>query len=248
MIKYTLDDLGLIMERFEKRTFVLVHGAWHGGWVWWDVIGRLRNLGHTVTAPTLTGLGERYHTGNETADLKTHIDDVVAHIEMENLYQVTLVGWSYGGMVVTALLARIPERIRDVVYLDAFVPEDGKALVDYLPPDGKELLDSFKAKNLPFPPLPMSFFGVTDPRVIAFVEPRLHPQPWRTFYEPVTVPNDIHAIEFSYIVCRGYGETAFTSRLAAIEADPKFHIITLEADHHCMLTSPDETVGALVRK
>ena len=235
------------MERTENRIFVLVHGAWHGGWVWRDVMERLRALGHMVTAPTLTGLGERYHIGNETAGLGTHVNDVVAHIEIEDLRHVTLVGWSYGGMVVTGVFARIPERIRDVVYLVAFVPEDGKALVDYLPPDGKELLDSFKAKNLPVPPLPMSFFGVTDPKVIAFVEPRLHPQPWRTFYEPVTVPHDIHAIEFSYIVCTGYGETAFTARRTAIEADPRFHIITLEADHHCMLTSPDETVAALVR-
>jgi pimeloyl-ACP methyl ester carboxylesterase len=234
------------MERFDSRSFVLVHGAWHGGWVWRDVIGRLRNLGHKVTAPTLTGLGERYHTGNETADLKTHADDVIAHIEMENLYHVTLVGWSYGGMVVTAVLARIPERIKDVIYLDAFVPEGGKALVDYMPPDGKAILDTLKAENLPLPPLPLPAFGVTDSAIVAFIEPRLRPQPWRSFYEAVTTAKDTHAIRFSYIVCTGYGETPFTSRRAAIEADPRFHVIELKGDHLCMLTAPVETVAALI--
>ena len=74
-----------------KKTFVLVHGAWHGGWVWRDVLNRLRSLGHIATAPTLTGLGERRHAGNDSADLETHVEDVVAHIEMENLRIITLV-------------------------------------------------------------------------------------------------------------------------------------------------------------
>src|SRR5208283_3726244 len=97
-----------------KRTYVLLHGAWHGGWVWRDVASGLRAMGHAVTTPTLTGLGERRHVGNDTADLATHIEDVVAHIEMEELQDITLVGWSYGGMVVTGALARIPHRIKSL--------------------------------------------------------------------------------------------------------------------------------------
>ncbi|HZC97751.1 MAG TPA: alpha/beta fold hydrolase, partial [Bradyrhizobium sp.] len=130
----------MMMDTAEK-TFVLVHGAWIGGWVWRDVLNRLRSLGHIATAPTLTGLGERRHVGNDSADLEAHVEDVVAHIEMENLRDITLVGWSYGGMVVTGVLARILERVKELVYLDAFVPEDGKALADYLPPNMKAAMD-----------------------------------------------------------------------------------------------------------
>jgi pimeloyl-ACP methyl ester carboxylesterase len=151
-----------------KKTFVLVHGAWHGGWVWRDVLNRLRSLGHTATAPTLTGLGERRHTGNDSADLETHVEDVVAHIEMENVRDITLVGWSYGGMVVTGVLARIPERIKELVYLDAFVPEDGQALADYWSPEVKQMMDTYRNRNAPLPAKPLTFFGVTDQEVAKF--------------------------------------------------------------------------------
>ncbi len=115
------------MNSDTKHTYVLVAGGWHGGWVWRDVIPGLRALGHAVTAPTLTGLGERRQSGTNDTDLSTHIDDVIAHIEMEGLQSVTLVGWSYGGMVITGVTARIPDKIKSLIYLDAFVPEDGKA-------------------------------------------------------------------------------------------------------------------------
>src|SRR5687768_3741014 len=101
----------------EQRSFVLVHGAWHGAVVWQDLLRRLRALGHIATAPTLTGLGERRHLSNDTIDLKWHIEDVVSHIEMEDLRNVTLVGWSYSGMVITGVPARLTERISKVVYL-----------------------------------------------------------------------------------------------------------------------------------
>jgi pimeloyl-ACP methyl ester carboxylesterase len=168
-----------------KKTFVLVHGAWHGGWVWRDVLNRLRSRGHTATAPTLTGLGERRHTGNDSADLETHVEDVVAHIEMENVRDITHVGWSYGGMVVTGVLARIPERIKELVYLDAFVPEDGQALADYWSPEVKQMMDTYRNRNAPLPAKPLTFFGVTDQEVAKFVEPRLTAQPWRTCNQPV---------------------------------------------------------------
>src|ERR1700743_1355651 len=99
------------MDSVRHRYFVLVHGAWYGAFIWRDVLRRLRALGHTATAPTLTGLGERGHVLNESADLECHINDVVRHIEMENLQSITLVGSSYGGMVITGVLARMPERI-----------------------------------------------------------------------------------------------------------------------------------------
>jgi pimeloyl-ACP methyl ester carboxylesterase len=227
------------------RSFVLVHGAWHGGWVWRDVLARLRALGHTATAPTLTGLGERRHTGNDTADLETHVEDVVSHIEMEDLRNITLVGWSYGGMVTTGVLARIPERIAGLVYLDAFVPEDGQALVD-LVPDAKVHFDEFMQADQPLPPMPPASFGVTDPATVAFIEARLARHPWRTLYHSVKALKRRPAMPISYVVCTGYGPSPFQERLAEMEADPAVRVTTINTSHHCMMTAVDETIAALI--
>src|ERR1700754_4067334 len=121
------------MRPHPPQTFVLVTGAWHGAFVWTALASRLRAMGHTVFAPSLSGIGERRHEGALTADLSTHIQDVAAVISLENLSEVTLVGWSYGGMVIPGVQARLPDRVRRLVFLDAFFPERGKALVDYIP-------------------------------------------------------------------------------------------------------------------
>jgi pimeloyl-ACP methyl ester carboxylesterase len=230
------------------KTYVLVHGAWHGAWVWRAVMPRLRALRHTATAPTLTGLGERRHVCADSADLETHVEDVVAHIEMEDLRDVTLVGWSYGGMVVTGALARIPERIRELVYLDAFVPNDGEALADYWPPETRAAMDAYRGRNAPLPPIPLTAFGVTDPEIAKFVEPRLTVQPWRTCYQPVKAPKVRPDIPVSDIICTRWGETPFTARLARANQDRGVQTMTLDADHLCALTAVEDTVAALSRQ
>src|SRR5262249_25595660 len=119
----------------EMATFVLVHGAWHGGWCWRDVAARLRRAGHDVYAPSLTGLGERAHLARPGIALDDHVQDVVALLQMEALSDVVLVGHSYGGMVVTGAADREAARIRRLVYLDAFVPESGRCVLDYVVPE-----------------------------------------------------------------------------------------------------------------
>ncbi|MBN2235207.1 MAG: alpha/beta fold hydrolase [Opitutales bacterium] len=116
----------------ESKTFVIVHGAWGGGWAFREVDRLLRAEGHTVYRPTLTGQGERNHLANEAIDLDLHIQDVVNVILWEDLKDVVLVGHSYGGMVVTGVADRIPERIGCLVYLDALLPENGESLNDLL--------------------------------------------------------------------------------------------------------------------
>ena len=114
-------------------TYVLVHGAWHGSWCWKRVRKGLRDTGHQVFTPTLTGLGERSHLNSAAVNLSTHIADVVNLLRWEDLSDVILCGHSYGGTVITGVADRIPERIRTLVYLDAFVPEDGECLFDLAP-------------------------------------------------------------------------------------------------------------------
>lgn len=114
----------------ETYTFVLVHGATAGGWEWKSTGKFLSDAGHTVYRPTLTGLGERMHLNSTEVDLQTHINDVVNLILFEDLHDIVLTGHSYGGMVITGVMDRIPERIRHVVFLDAAVPDDGMSIWD----------------------------------------------------------------------------------------------------------------------
>ena len=114
----------------DKQTFVLVHGATAGGWEWKRTGNHLLEDGHTVYRATLTGLGERMHLNSADVDLQTHINDVVNLILFEDLHDVVLTGHSYGGMVITGVMDRVPERIKHVVFLDAAVPDDGMSLWD----------------------------------------------------------------------------------------------------------------------
>ena len=116
-------------------TYVLVGGAWLGGWCWQPVAHRLRDNGHDVYPATLTGLGERVHLASAEVDLETHITDVVNLIEYEGLRDVVLLGHSYGGLVVTGAADRIPERISQLVYLDTGPLPDGAVLIETFPPE-----------------------------------------------------------------------------------------------------------------
>lgn len=151
------------MVNIKPRNYVLVHGAWAGGWVWREVADLLRSQGHTVSTPTLTSLGERQHLLSDNVNLDTHVEDVVANIEMEGLENVVLVGWSYGGMVVSGVLARIQKKIQSIVYLDAFVAENGKSVLDFFDPDEPNpIVDiALNGENIP-PVIPLEVFGVTE--------------------------------------------------------------------------------------
>jgi pimeloyl-ACP methyl ester carboxylesterase len=128
----------------DKHTFVLVHGATAGAWEWKKTGGFLAADGHTVHRATLTGLGERMHLNSPDVDLRMHIDDVVNLILFEDLKDVVLTGHSYGGMVITGVMDRVPERIKHVVFLDAAVPEDGMSLWDHFGGTGPQDPERFK--------------------------------------------------------------------------------------------------------
>ncbi|HVJ40980.1 MAG TPA: alpha/beta hydrolase family protein [Dongiaceae bacterium] len=228
------------------RTYVLIPDAWHGGWAWRLVVAGLRAAGHEANALTLTGLGERRHI-SQAVDLDTHIEDVLSHIEMEDLSNVTLVGWSYGGAVATGVLARIPDKIGAMIYLDAFVPQDGQALVDYLPLPQRAAYDAFKDADRALPPLPIDRLGLTDPVQIDHVQRRLVPQPWRTFYQPVKALPQLPRIPIAYIGCTVNQSPIFASILAEMKDSPSIRTDTIDTGHSCMLTEPDETIRLLER-
>lgn len=129
-----------------KYTIVMVHGATAGAWEWKRTGGYLTDDGHTVYRVTLTGLGEREHLNSTDVDLQMHINDVVNTILYEDLHDVVLTGHSYGGMVITGVIDRIPDRIKHVVYLDAAVPDDGQSIWDLFGgsgPDPERFKDGF---------------------------------------------------------------------------------------------------------
>jgi pimeloyl-ACP methyl ester carboxylesterase len=160
-------------------TYVIVHGAWGGGWDWRAVDSMLTRDGHRVVRTTLTGLGERVHLAAPEIGLSTHIDDVVNAILWDNLQDVVLVGHSYGGMVITGVADRIPERIRRLVYLDAFLPDSGESVMALADSNGATFLRANVRDGLIIPP------WVTDLHAI----PRDVPQPFRTFTDTLRLVN-----------------------------------------------------------
>jgi pimeloyl-ACP methyl ester carboxylesterase len=179
-------------------TFVLVHGAWGGGWEWREVERLLRKLGHEVTRPTLTGLGERTHLASGAVTLSTHIEDVVRHFDFEGLADAVLCGQSYGGMVVTGAAERVPDRLRSIVYVDAIVPHDGESMFDLLPPEWTSLLRASVIDGMV--PVPFSFEETAATNGAWYAE-RIVNQPLGTFEEAVHVSGSSQGVPRFYIRC-----------------------------------------------
>src|SRR6267154_6029371 len=163
----------------KQYTYVIVHGAWGGGWDWLAIDSMLTRRGHKVVRVTLTGLGERHHLASPNIGLDTHIDDVVNKILWDNLRDVVLVGHSYGGMVITGVVDRIPDRINRVVYLDALLPDSGESLMS-IPDTGRaKFVASITRGDFLVP------VWVQDTTVI----PRDVPQSMRTFTDTLRLVN-----------------------------------------------------------
>jgi pimeloyl-ACP methyl ester carboxylesterase len=229
-------------------TFVLVHGAFHGGWCWRRLVPLLRAGGHPVYAPTLTGLGESAHLAGPRVGLATHIEDVRAVLEFEDLADVILVGHSYSGMVIAGVADRAPERIKRLVYLDAFVPEDGQSLAaikgrDWLESARKRAAESGDGWRL-IPPS-SRYFDVLDKADVAWADARLTPQPLKTFEEPVRLENrKREAIPCAYIACMAQ-EDNFEWVLERVRARG-WECFELAAGHDAMITAPAELAEILL--
>jgi pimeloyl-ACP methyl ester carboxylesterase len=221
-------------------TFVLVHGGWHGGWCWKKVTPLLRAAGHQVFTPTLTGLGERSHLLGPQVGLDTHIQDVAAVLEYEDLASVVLVGHSYGGMVIAGVVQKVTRRLAELVYLDAFLPEHGKCLLDYGPPFPTRE-DGWRVP----PPGPPQAFGVTDAHDIAWMAPRLGDGPLRCMTQPADLSADrAGGPRQTYIQCTTYGP--FVEAADRAKRQGFRHRELLTAGHDAMITQPNELAELLL--
>jgi pimeloyl-ACP methyl ester carboxylesterase len=229
-------------------TFVLVHGAWHGGWCWRRVTPLLRAAGHEAFAPTLTGLGERAHLISAAVNLDTHVQDVLAVLKCEDLTHVILVGHSYGGMVITVVADRAPERLSHLVYLDAFVPRDGQSLYDFVPPERRAMYDqsaSTQGEGFRLPPLPLEYFGLTVEADVRWAAPRLVPQPLGTFTQPARLTRPAQALPRTYIACLQH-TGPFKQFYERAQTEPGWRFRGLDAVHDVMITAPRDLVALLL--
>jgi pimeloyl-ACP methyl ester carboxylesterase len=227
-------------------TYVLVHGAWHGGWCWDPVRERLESAGHHVTSPTLTGLGERCHLASRAIDLETHISDLLNHIAYEALNEVVLVAHSYAGFVAFGLADRNASAIGRLVLLDAFIPRDGETMADHVGSRREEYMAA-AAENPDWlaPAPPISVLGVTGEAAV-WAEPRLTPQPVQTYLQPATVGPGMEFVASKlYIACTDPGlATLDESRRRIAEAG--WPTAELRCGHDAMIAAPDELTALLL--
>ena len=180
-------------------TFVLVHGAWHGSWCWKRVRKDLLHHGHDVYTPTLTGVGERSHLLTQDVNLHTQTMDVLNLIQWEELSDFVLCGHSYGGMVVAGVADRIPQLIRSLVFLDAFVPENGESLEHFAPISVDQIIDGWKAR-----PISAEAFGV-NLADRAWVDRQCTVQSVACFQQPAQLTGGIGRIKhITYIYASGW--------------------------------------------
>jgi pimeloyl-ACP methyl ester carboxylesterase len=231
------------------KTFVLVHGAWHGGWCWRRVAERLRAQGHAVFTPTQTGLGDRQHLLSAAITPETFALDVLNVLRFEDLRDVVLVGHSFAGRSISSVADRVPERLRRLVYLDAGLPESGKSAFDLTAPavrDARLAAAQAFSGGLSMPPPKADAFGISDPADAAWVERHLTPHPTATYALPLILKNPLgNGVPASYIRCTdpGYSNTLKSAEYA--KSRPDWQYLEIETGHDAMVTAPAELTEML---
>lgn len=230
-------------------TYVLVHGAWQGGWAWSRLAPLLEAKGHRVYAPTLTGLAERASLLTKDVNLSTHIEDVCRLIIAEDLEDIVLIGHSYGGMVVSGVADRMPEKVKSLVVLDGFVPEDGKAMREYWPASVMSYLDKEASISggVSVPPLPAQSLAIaTENR--ALVDANATPQPYGTFNEVIRLTGARDRIaKKTYIRATKFRSHPFDGFVKRLQSLPDWHVAEIDSGHEPMIDDPRKLAELFVQ-
>ncbi|MFM9882149.1 MAG: alpha/beta fold hydrolase [Burkholderiales bacterium] len=231
-----------------KSTIVLVHGAWHGGWCWRRVVPHLQAAGHEVFAPTLTGLADRAHLLDRSIDLDTHIQDVIGLLEYEELSNVVLVGHSYAGAVITGVADRAASRLGSLVYLDAFLPANGKRMMDYIHSARREATINAGAANGFVDPPDAALFGLVPGTAdMAWVTRRMTRHPFGTMSQPLRLDQGGGAhLQRLYIHCTKPGTGSFDQFANVLRVDPRWTFHEFQTGHDCMVLEPAETARLIL--
>jgi len=229
------------------KTFVLVHGAWHGGWAWRRVADRLEQRGHKVFAPTLTGVGERAHLMSRDIKLATHITDIVNVFKYERLSDVVLCGHSYGGFVISGVAEQVQSAISSIVFLDAFFPENGQSVADNTRPEVQAAVSAAVQRGeLGIPSRAAAAFGVNE-KDRAWVDALIGPQPIATFTDKIALSGARERIaKKTYIRAKGYDNPAFDVALAKLKSNSAWRTYEVPSGHDVMVDMPDRLVEILL--
>ena len=233
-----------------KPHFLLIHGAWHGGWVWNEISEILRYQRYSVSTPTLTGLGEKKHLLSSKITIETFIEDVVNHIIFENLNNIILVGHSFAGSVISGVADRLKDRIKKLIYFDAMILIDGQKPFDITPKETVEQRIELAKKfgnNISIPAPSADAFGVFDIKKSLLLEKKLTPHPLSAFQSKLILKNEIgNGIPLSYIFCKKPIYKSLESSREVVRK-MKWPIFELNAGHDAMLTHPKETLNLLMK-
>jgi pimeloyl-ACP methyl ester carboxylesterase len=248
-------NTGIASATDKLRTFVLVHGAWHGGWCWRRVADVLRACGHRVFAPSLTGLGDRSHLFSKNISLQTHVEDIISVVETEELSHFVLVGHSYGGLVISGVADTLRERVSRYVYLDARVPFDMSRGASFSwsgfdAPDIREARSKSvheQGKDVALPPPPPGAFAVTNPSDVAWLHRHLRPMPVQTYIGTFTFKSSgSNGLKRTYIASIKPPYATLVSTHNRIRGDNTWSFTTIEAGHDSMVTAPDVLASLLM--
>jgi pimeloyl-ACP methyl ester carboxylesterase len=234
------------MSSKTRKTVLVCHGAWSGGWSWKKMIPLMQEADYRLIVPTYTGLGERAHLANPSIDLDTHIQDILSVIKYEDLHNVVLLGHSYGGMVATGVADRVPDRINQIIYLDAFVPNDGQCLLDFLSDMERQRMDGLvkSGDGWRVPPNPSA--PDTPPEDLDWLTERRMPMPLKCFQMGVRLQNGATKPPRSYIYAKRitpadtFGQFAAHARSAS-----GWRYFEIDASHVPNITAPDALMKVL---
>ena len=233
-----------------KPHFLLIHGAWHGGWVWKEISEILSYQGYSVSTPTLTGLGEKKHLLSSKITIDTFIEDVVNHIIFENLNNIILVGHSFAGSVISGVADKLKDRIQKLIYFDAVILKDGQKPFDIAPKElVKQRIELAKrfGNGISIPAPSADAFGVFDVKKSLLLEEKLTPHPLSTYQSKLTIKNEIgNGIPLFYIFCNDPVYKSLESSREVVRK-LKWPIFELNAGHDAMLTHPKETLNLLMK-
>ncbi|MEO9633310.1 MAG: alpha/beta fold hydrolase [Parasphingorhabdus sp.] len=238
------------------RTYILVHGAWHGGWCWRDICKPLENMGHRVFTPTLTGLADRKHLLSAQVGLSTHIADITNLIDQHDLKEITLVGHSYGGMVITGVADALKERLRHIVYLDAALPKDGQSMITQGPERSPDILANTEqglralvADGIAMSSLLPEMLGIPeDHPSYDWVSQNMSPHPLKSWLDPIDLPNGgSNGLSRTYIHCTDpvLQNASFAWHAEQVQANEQWQYHALETGHEAMITAPAELLSIL---
>lgn len=225
--------------------FVLVHGGWHGGWCWKDLARILTDHGHRVFAPSLTGLAERCHLIDHVDGPDTHVEDILQVIEWENLRDITLVGHSYGGTIVTGVASCIPERIARLVYLDAMVPEVSNESAAKMS-NPERAAEVAAAKRPDGHTDPTGFERWVSADRIAWLKSMATPQPGSCFGKGVTLTGrQNEVLHRDYIICTRHKPSPFWQFHEKYKGVAGWTSYELDCLHDAMIEMPEELAAIL---